>query len=168
MLCLIVAMSENRVIGRHGGLPWRLSSDLRRFKRLTMGHHLLMGRKTFESLGRRLPGRTSVVITRQTGYTAAGAIVAASLEEAQQRAAGDAQVFVIGGGEIYRLALPRADRIYLTLIHAQVDGDTLFPELPAADWRLVATQRGERTAQDEYEFSFLLYERVNHADRNGT
>lgn len=162
MLSLIVAMSENRVIGREGRLPWRLAADLRRFKRLTMGHHLLMGRKTFESIGRVLPGRTSVVITRQDGYTAAGVVVAYSLDQARQLAGGDDQVFVIGGAEIYRQALPSADRVCLTLIHAQVAGDTFFPELPSADWRLVEAIRHSSDAQNEYDHSFLTYERVCH------
>ena len=161
-LSLIVAMAENRVIGREGRLPWHLSTDLRRFKQLTMGHHLLMGRKTFESLGRALPGRTSVVISRQTGYTAPDAVVAQSLAQARQLAAGDEEVFVIGGGEIYGWALPSADRIYLTLVHAQVDGDTFFPELSAADWQVREATRYPRGARDDYEHSFLIYERVNH------
>ena len=163
MLTLIVAMSENRVIGRDDRLPWRLSADLRRFKRLTMGHHLLMGRKTFESVGRVLPGRTSVVITRQDDYTAAGAVVAHSLDQARLLAGGDDQIFVIGGAEIYRQALPFADRICLTLIHAQVAGDTFFPDLPPADWRLVEAIRYPSDEQNEYDHSFQTYERVCHA-----
>lgn len=162
MLTLIVALSENRVIGRDGCLPWRLSADLRRFRRLTMGHHLLMGRKTFESIGRVLPGRTSVVITRQDSYTAAGAVVAHSLDQARLLAGGDDQVFVIGGAEIYRQALPLTARICLTLIHAQVAGDTFFPDLPPADWRLVESIRYPRDEQNEYDHSFLTYERVCH------
>ena len=112
-ISLIVAMSENRVIGRGGGLPWRLSADLKRFKHLTMGHHLIMGRKTFESIGRVLPGRTSIVVTRQTDYRAAGVVVARSLSEALHIAAtaGDDEAFVIGGGEIYRQILPSADQL---------------------------------------------------------
>jgi dihydrofolate reductase len=162
MLSLIVAMSENRVIGRGGQLPWRLSSDLRRFKRLTMGHRLLMGRKTFASIGRLLPGRTSVVLTRQTDYTAPGAVVAHDLDQARQWALGDEQVFVIGGAEIYRQTLPWAERIYLTVIHAQVEGDAFFPELPPAEWRLIEVTRCPRDAQNEYDHSFLIYERVHH------
>jgi dihydrofolate reductase len=168
MLSLIVAMSENRVIGRNGGLPWRLAADLRRFRRLTMGHPLLMGRKTFESIGRVLPGRTSVVITRQDDYTTAGAVVAHSLEQARLLTSDDDQVFVIGGAEIYRLALPVADRICLTLIHAQVAGDTFFPELSPGDWQLTETIRHPRDEQNEYDHSFLTYARVSHVCPNPT
>lgn len=161
-LALIVAMSENRVIGREGRLPWRLSADLRRFKRLTLGHHLIMGRKTFESIGRVLPGRTSIVISRRAGYAIPEAAVASSLEAALQWAQGDPEVFVIGGGELYRLALPHAERIYLTLVHAQVEGDTLFPKLRPDDWRVVEATRFPRDGQNEFDHSFLIYERVPH------
>jgi dihydrofolate reductase len=162
MLSLIVAMSENRVIGRNGRLPWHLSSDLRRFKQLTLGHHLLMGRKTFEAIGRLLPGRTSVVITRQTGYAAAGALVAGGLDEAVRLTAGDGEAFVIGGAEVYRLALPSADRIFLTLIHAELEGDTFFPAWDEADWRLMESTRHPRDDRNEYDFSFLTYQRGPH------
>jgi dihydrofolate reductase len=162
MLSLIVAMSENRVIGRDGGLPWRLSADLKRFKQLTMGHHLLMGRKTFESIGRLLPGRISVVITRLADYQAAGAVVAHSLEAARKLAADDPEVFIIGGGEIYRQALPQVDRIYLTRIHAQVEGDTYFPEIVDQEWTLREDTCYPRDARNEHEHGFLIYDRVNH------
>ena len=161
-LALIVALSENRVIGREGRLPWRLSADLRRFQRLTLGHHLIMGRKTFESIGRLLPGRTSIIISRQTGYAVAGAQVVPSLEAALRAAQDDEQVFVIGGGEIYRLALAHAQRIYLTLVHAQVAGDTLFPEVSPDEWRVLEATRWARDAQNEFDHSFLIYERVQY------
>ena len=160
-LSLIVAMSENRVIGRDGGLPWRLSADLRRFKRLTMGHHLLMGRKTFAAIGRLLPGRTSVVISRQADYTAPGAVVVHDFAEACQVAQGDDQVFVVGGGEIYRHALPQVERLYITLIHTPVSGDTYFPEWNEHEWRLLEATRQPRDAQNEFDYSFLTYERVS-------
>lgn len=162
MLSVIVAMSENRVIGRAGRLPWRLAADLRRFKRLTMGHHLIMGRKTFEAIGRLLPGRTTIVVTRQAGYRAAGALVAGSLAEACQLAGGDDEAFVVGGGELYRQALPQAERLYLTLVHAHVEGDTFFPAWPPGPWRVVEQTRVPRDAENEFEHSFLLYERVPH------
>ena len=157
---LIVAMSENRVIGQAGQLPWRLSSDLRRFQRLTMGHHLVMGRKTWESIGRPLPGRTSLVLTRHPDYRAPGACIVPDLSSAIQAANGDEEVFVIGGGQIYREALPLVGRIYMTLVHAHVDGDTMFPELDAQTWYV--TERSARYPSDQknqYEHSFLIYQR---------
>jgi len=160
-ISLIVAMSENRVIGRDGGLPWRLSADLRRFKRLTMGHHIIMGRKTFQTIGRLLPGRTSVVLTRRTGFHAGGAVVAHHIEEAKGLAAGDDEVFVIGGGEIYREALPSVDRIYMTLVHASIEGDTFFPELQPDDWQIVEQSRHAADDRNEYEHSFLVYHRAS-------
>jgi len=161
---LIVAMSENRVIGRAGRLPWRLSADLRHFQQLTMGHTIIMGRKTFESIGRPLPGRKSIVITRQRDYQPPGVRVATSLDEAERLAAGDSEVFYIGGGEVYRQVLPRIERVYLTLVHATVTGDTCFPEFPPDRWQLA--RRTDHTADEknDFPFSFLVYERVeDHA-----
>jgi dihydrofolate reductase len=127
-------MASNRVIGANGGLPWHLSSDLKRFKALTMGHHIIMGRKTFESIGRLLPGRTSVVITRNPAWKFEGALVANSIERALELAANDEEVFVIGGEAVFREALPAADRIYLTQIERAFDGDVRFPEWTPAQW----------------------------------
>ena len=122
-LSLIVAMSKNGVIGRDGDLPWRLSADLRRFKRLTMGHHLVVGRRTWESIGRQLPGRTMIVVTRSQPEVPDGVLLAGSLNEAIELslAAGDDEVYVAGGGTIYALALPVSDRLYLTRVHASRD-----------------------------------------------
>jgi len=147
-ISLIVAISENRVIGRNGQLPWHLSADLRRFKQITMGHHIIMGRKTFESIGRVLPGRTSIVVTRQPNYKAEGVVVAHSINEALRMAAADDEVFIIGGNELYRQVLPAADRMYLTLVRAVVDGDTRFVDLDYADWQLV-TREDHRSATKE-------------------
>jgi len=151
---LIVAMSENRVIGRAGGLPWRLSDDLRRFKRLTTGHTIIMGRKTFESIGRPLPNRTSIVITRQADWTTEDVIVAHSLDEALERASHDDEVFVIGGGEIFGQALPRADRLYLTIVHADIEGDVYFPAIDESNWRCVHEERHEADERNEYAYTF--------------
>ncbi len=163
-LSMIIAIAENGVIGNSGALPWRLSADLQRFKRITMGHSLIMGRKTFESIGRVLPGRTSIVITRQQGYDAGGLAgeqlsVAHSLDEALRIAEHDAEVFVIGGAEIYRQAWDRIDRLYLTRVHAEVDGDTTFKEFDLTDWRLREKTRHAADAKNQYEHSFQVYER---------
>ena len=156
---LIVAMDRNRVIGSQGRLPWHLPDDLRRFKSLTMGHHMVMGRKTYESIGRVLPGRTSVIVTRQKDYRASGAVIAGSLAEALQRCAGDDEIFVIGGEEIFRAALPLAQRIYLTEVNAAYAGDVYFPALPAGEWREV--QREERGAfSGEPTVAYVLLERA--------
>ena len=159
---LIVAMSENQVIGRDGGLPWRLSADLRRFKRLTMGHHIVMGRKTYGSIGRPLPGRTSVVISRDPNYAPDGVLVARSIDQAKRLASEDTEAFFIGGGEIYRQVLPEVDRIYVTLVHAEIDGDTLFPELDLTAWDLVESTRAAADDKNEYDHSFLIYDRKRH------
>ncbi|MBC8868816.1 MAG: dihydrofolate reductase [Planctomycetes bacterium] len=164
-ISLIVAMSENRVIGRDGRLPWHLSADLRRFKRLTMGHHIIMGRKTFESIGRLLPGRITVVVTRQADYEADEALVAHDIDEAIRAAKSDNEAFLIGGGELYRQALSAVDRIYLTQVHAQVEGDTLFPELQLGDWQIVEQSRHPADRQNQYEHSFLVYDRVSSTGR---
>ncbi|OGA21578.1 MAG: hypothetical protein A3I01_06375 [Betaproteobacteria bacterium RIFCSPLOWO2_02_FULL_65_24] len=160
---LIAALSRNRVIGRDKQLPWRLSEDLRRFRELTMGHPVIMGRKTYESilmtLGGPLPGRMNIVVTRSPDYQAPGCRLAASVQSALDRAreaAPGGEVFVVGGAEIYRLALPFADRLYLTEIHADVEGDAWFPALDAEEWR--ETSRESRESQD-FRYDFATYER---------
>ena len=161
-LSLIAAGADNRVIGRDNDLPWRLSADLQRFKTLTMGHHLLMGRKTFASLGRALPGRTMVVISRGQPSLPAGVRLAHSLDEAVEmaRSNGDDEAFVAGGAEIYAQALPTADRLYLTRVHTSCEGDTLFPVWEPDKWRQVS--REDRPADDRnaHPYSFLVYERL--------
>jgi dihydrofolate reductase len=157
-LSLIVAMARNRVIGRDGKLPWHLSADLKRFKALTMGHHIIMGRKTWESIGRPLPGRTSIVITRDPAYAAPGAHAVDSLSSALKMARHDPEVFVIGGGEIYREALPLADRIYLTEVDAEFSGDTFFPALSPGKWHV---SRREHSAAEgaQPDSQLVVYER---------
>jgi len=158
---LIVAMDRNRVIGHQGKVPWRLPADLKRFRALTMGHHILMGRKTWESISRPLPGRTNVVVTRNRAYSAAGATVAPSLHAALELARDDPETFVIGGGEIYREALPLADRVYVTQVQAEYPGDTFFPELAPSEWR--AATREQHAAHDgQPAWEFAVYERRSH------
>lgn len=178
-LSIIVAMDQNRVIGRGGTLPWRLSADLRRFKSLTMGHHLMMGRKTFESLPRLLPGRTSLVISRtqepgarghtaQTQHTSEGdsalnygkLIFTQSLEDAIGVAAADPEVFVIGGAQIYELALPRAERLYVTHVEADVEGDTYFPAYDPGQWRLLEETKHAADTKNEYPHRYCIYDRI--------
>ena len=158
---MIVAVSSNGVIGRGGGLPWYLPADLRHFKRITMGHHLVIGRRTWEELGKPLPGRTMVVVTRSRRFVAEGATIVGSLERALETAAADDEPFIGGGAQIYRAALTRdlVDRIYLTRIHAEVEGDTFLPEIDFDEWHLVSEERHEADEKNEFPYSFLIYER---------
>jgi len=158
---LIAAMARNRVIGRDNRVPWRLPADLRRFKQLTMGHILIVGRKTFDSIGcRPLPGRRMVVVTRQEGYAPEGVLVARSIEEALALGRGDDEVFVAGGAEIYRQSLPVADRLQLTLIEEDFPGDVYFPEFDPADWRLVEREDHGPTDDVPFSWSFLVFDRA--------
>lgn len=159
MLSLIVAMSENRVIGRRNDLPWHLSSDLRRFKRLTMGHHILMGRKTFESIGQLLPGRTTIVMTRQADYDLPGGLVAHDLAQAVRLADQDEEVFVIGGGEVFRETLAMADHLYVTRVHAEIEGDVFFPDVDWNEWNVTERQRFEADERNDYDSTFCVYSR---------
>jgi dihydrofolate reductase len=160
MLSIIVAMSEDRVIGRNGKLPWHLPIDLKHFKSLTMGHAIIMGRKTFESIGKPLPGRTTIVLSRGNEIKNPEVLTARSIGEAVDLAPGDAEVFVIGGSEVFREALERADRIYLTLVHTTVpDGDAFFPEFNERDWHLVSEREVSANAENAHGMTFRVYER---------
>lgn len=151
-LSLIVAMAANRVIGKAGRLPWHLPSDLARFKRITMGYPLIMGRLTFESIGRALPGRRTIILSRQDDYRVAGCQVVSSLEAALELVWDDDEVFICGGEEIYRQALPLAQRIYLTELARDVEGDTLFPEIPE---HFLAIEEEQVVEEEAYRFSIL-------------
>jgi dihydrofolate reductase len=168
-LSSIAALSTNGVIGRDNDLPWRQSADLKRLKAMTMGHHFIMGRKTYESVGRPLPGRITVVITRRDDYAPEGVTVVHTLEEAIRLAAqaGDDEPFVAGGAEIFELAMHRADRMYLTRVHADVEGDTFFPEFDdVSEWHLTDAEHFEADDKNQYPYSFLTYDRagaIGHA-----
>lgn len=153
---LIAAVASNGAIGKDGALPWRLPEDLRRFKETTLGHAVVMGRKTFESIGKPLPGRRNIVVSRQPDYSSPGIEVATGVEEALRLVSDDTEVFVIGGSEIYRQTLAFADRLHLTLVHHPVEGDAFFPEWSPAGFREIS--REERA--EPFPFSFLLLERV--------
>jgi dihydrofolate reductase len=139
-IAIIVAMARNRVIGIDNTLPWHLPEDLKHFKALTMGHHMIMGRKTYESIGRPLPGRTTVIVSRDPGYRVAGCLTASSLDEALAACGDDPEVFFVGGAAIYAQAMPYAQRLYLTEIQVDVAGDAHFPEFDPADWRETARE----------------------------
>jgi dihydrofolate reductase len=161
IVSLLVAMDEQRGIGFRGNLPWRLPADLRRFKTLTMGHHLVMGRKTYESIGRPLPGRTMIVLSRNPGYQPVGCLPAGSLDEGLEiaRHRGEDEVFVIGGGDVFTQALPIADRIYLTLVHGRVEADTYFPEFDPEDWAEVESVGHPADEDHVFPFTFKVLER---------
>jgi dihydrofolate reductase len=163
---IYVAVAENGVIGRDNGLPWRLSSDLKRFKAGTMGKPIVMGRKTFESIGKPLPGRLNIVVTRDRAFRAEGAEVVGSIEEALTLArirgrcmAGADEICVVGGGEIYRQAMPLADRLHVTHVLAAPDGDAHFPEIDPVTWRLVSSQDVPAGDRDSHATRYAVYER---------
>lgn len=160
-ITLIAAMAENRVIGRDNGLPWHLPADLARFKRRTEGHAVIMGRRTFDSVGEPLPNRRCIVVTRRHDYHPPGAEVAHSLEEAIERGRRTEreELFILGGAEIYTLALPDVDRLELTIVHAEVAGDTFFPQVDLSAWTLVEDERHEADDRHAHAFSFRIYER---------
>ena len=153
-------MAKNRVIGANGTIPWHLPDELKLFKSLTMGHHIVMGRKTWDSIGRLLPGRTTVIVSRQPGFRVAGAIVAHSLEEAVAACGADGEVFVIGGAELFRSALPLADRLYLTIVDAEPAGDVRMPAFGEDDWREVSSQRHGIDARHAHAYRHVVYERA--------
>lgn len=160
MRSIIVAVSENNVIGNKNGLPWKLSADMKRLKSLTMGHHIIMGRKTWDSLGRPLPGRTNVVITSQSDFEAPGAIVVNSLEEALTFASGDSESFIFGGAEIFKKSLPWVQKIYMTKVHATIEGDAFFPKLDLLEWKITSVEEFKADEKNEYDYSFLTMERI--------
>lgn len=161
-IALIVAAADNDVIGRNNQLPWHLPDEFRHFKRTTLGHHVIMGRRTWESQGSKpLPNRVNVVVTSQENYAADGGRVAASLDDALALAgaAGDEEAFVIGGERLFAEALPIADRLYLTRVHAEPEGDTRFPSFDADDWRVVAREEHPADARHEHAFTIMKLER---------
>ena len=153
-------MAKNRVIGAHNAIPWHLPGELKMFKAITMGHHIVMGRKTWESIGRLLPGRTTVVVTRRPGYEVAGAIVANSLDSAIAACGDDDEIFVIGGAELFSAALPRADRIYLTVVDAEVAGDTYMPAFDLGAWRERSLQSFRADDRNPYDYTLTVYDRA--------
>ena len=156
-LSIIVAVARNRVIGLNNTLPWHLPEDLKRFRALTMGHHIIMGRKTYESLGRLLPGRTTVIVSRSKDYAVPGALVADSLETALALCGDDPEVFVIGGAQLYLAAMHGADRLYLTEIEQDFAGDTFFPQFDGATWREIS--RESHVSAAGFPYSYLTFER---------
>ena len=161
-VALVAAADEGNVIGRDGGLPWHLPKDLSRFRRITMGHHLVIGRRTWESFAKPLPGRRIVVVSGRPLELPAGIVRVASLDEALAlaEAAGDDEVMVGGGTRIFRAALPRADRVYLTRVHVRLEGDAWFPDLPPGEWQEISREEVPADERNEYATTFVVLERV--------
>jgi dihydrofolate reductase len=157
-ISLIVAMGTSRVIGRENRLPWRMPADMKRFRVISMGKAVIMGRKTYQSIGKPLAGRHNIVLTRDRTFEAAGCTVAHSIEEALA-AAGEGEIMVIGGAKVYEQMLPMADRIYLTMIDAQFDGDSYFPLIDMANWREVSRELHAADEGNPYNFAFIVLER---------
>ena len=168
-LALIAAVADNGTIGRDGGLPWRLSNDLRYFRSITMGKPVIMGRRTYESIGKPLPGRANIVVSRNGSFAPDGVTVAADLDaaiaaaEALAAEAGADEILVIGGAALYDAALPRADRLYLTEVHAGIDGDVHFPPFDRSAWREVSRTAHPAGEKDEHPHSFVVLDRIKGA-----
>lgn len=159
MLSLIAAVSKNNIIGNDNRLIWHLPADLAHFKKITSGHTIIMGRKTYESIGRALPNRRNIIVTRQEFFEAPGCEVMGSLQEAVDSCLKEEEVFIIGGGDIFTQVLPAADKIYLTRIYKDFDGDAKFPELNFSEWKLMKYVRHHSDEKNQYEYSFSEYER---------
>ena len=156
---MIAAAAENNALGKDNDLVWHLPDDFKRFKKLTTGHHIIMGRKTFESFPKPLPNRTHIIITRNKDYKAEGAIVVHSLEQALEISKKSPEIFIIGGGEIYKLALPEADKIELTRVHGSFEADAFFPEIDENNWKLISEEFHPKDEKHNYDFTYLTYVR---------
>lgn len=160
-ITLIAAAGENNALGKDNDLVWHLPDDFKRFKKLTTGHHIIMGRRTFESFPKLLPNRTHIVITRQKDYKAPGAVIVHSLEEALKIATkNDPQPFIIGGGEIFEMSMEKADKIELTRVHATFEADAFFPEIDLEKWKLISSVFHDKDEKHQYPFTYLTYVRA--------
>lgn len=158
-ISILVAMALNRTIGINNTLPWRCPEDLKHFKSLTMGHHMIMGRKTFDSIGKPLPGRTTVVVTRNAALNIEGCIIAHSLEAAIKTCAADSEIFIVGGAELYALAMPLATTLYITEIQQEVPGDAFFPEFNRTQWQEISREQHSQVSPQALDFHFVTYSR---------
>ena len=160
ILSFVIAFGENRGLGFDNKLPWNLPDDLKRFKEITSGHTVIMGRKTYDSIGRLLPNRKNIIITRDTSYKVEGATIVHSIEDAVKECAGEEETFVIGGGEILKLALPYVNRMYLTHVEANVPADSFFPEFNPSEWKITSEEFHSKDEEHAYNFTFKVYERI--------
>ena len=160
MITIIAAIANNNALGMDNKLIWYLPNDLKRFKSVTNGHHVIMGRKTYESVGKPLPNRTSIIITRNKNYNAAGCLIVNSLEEALEKAKDDENPYILGGAEIYKLAMPIADKLDLTLVHHEFKADAFFPPIDTAIWKEISRKDFKADEMNKYDYSFVTYERL--------
>ncbi|MCH1626378.1 dihydrofolate reductase [Ferdinandcohnia quinoae] len=161
MISLLFAMDINRVIGKNNDLPWHLPADLAYFKKITMGHPIIMGRKTYESIGKPLPGRENIIITRDKEYQIDGCTVFHSIDEiVKMDNTVNQELFVIGGSEIFKGILPYSNRLYITEINEEFEGDTFFPEIQMNEWKLISKEKGKKDEKNPYDYFFLIYERI--------
>jgi dihydrofolate reductase len=160
MITLIAAIAENDALGKNNDLIWHLPNDFKRFKAVTSGHHIIMGRKTFESFPKPLPNRTHVIITRNEAYHPEGCIVVNSMEKALEICPKEAPIYIIGGGEIYALAMPFADKLDVTRVHHEFEADTFFPKIDRTKWELVNTEKHSKDEKHQYDYSFETYTRI--------
>lgn len=159
MISFLVAMDNKRTIGKDNDLPWHLPDDLAYFKRVTMGHPMVMGRKTYESIGRPLPGRENIILTRNKDYRAEGCTIVHTIEEVIDRHRPDEELFIIGGAEIFNTTFSHADRLYITHIDDDFEGDTFFPEFDEQHWELVSKEKGIKNEKNPYDYYYLVYNR---------
>ncbi len=162
MISIIAAVDQDWAIGKNASLPWRLPGELARFKKITTGHPIIMGRKTYESIGRPLPGRTNIVVTRHSDFSKEGVLVAHNLEDAfkmAQNQEGGQEIFVIGGAEIFKQVLSTTDRLYLTMIEGKFEGDVFFPKIDLKNWKEISREKVEKDSKNNYNFEFITYER---------
>ncbi|WP_438989564.1 dihydrofolate reductase [Polaribacter sp.] len=162
MITVIAAIAKNNALGKNNDLIWHLPADLKRFKKVTSGHYILMGRNTFESIGKPLPNRTTIIITRNKNYFKEGCLIASSLEKAIELAKDEEQIFIIGGAQIYKetIAKDLADQLDITLVHKEFDADVYFPEIDLQKWKIVAREDFKADEKNEYEYSFLSYQKI--------
>jgi dihydrofolate reductase len=159
-IAAVVAMAENRVIGRQNQLPWQMPADLQHFKKVTMGKPIIMGRKTYQSIGRPLPGRCNIVITHDLDFQAPGCVVVNSVTSALEASAESDEIFIIGGALLFEHLLPRIQRIYMTVIHHEIDGDAHFPEMKMSEWLECERSDYQADAENAYDYSFITYDRM--------
>ena len=159
LVSIIAAMDRNRLIGNKNQLPWHLPADLAHFKQVTMGKPIIMGRKTYESIGRALPGRTNIVLTRSPDFNAKGVLIANTLQQALDYVAAEEEVMIIGGSTIYELALPRTDRLYLTCVESTYEGDAWFPEFDLEQWHIIASEEHTADEKNTSDYRFVTYAR---------
>lgn len=162
IVSIIVAMDVNRVIGKDNTLPWRLPAELQYVKRTTMGHPIILGRKNYESIGRPLPGRRNIILTRDPEFQAEGCEIAHSVEEVYELCKGEEEIFIFGGEQIYKLFLQDVDKLYMTVIHHEFEGDTFFPEIDFSEWNEISKEQGITDEKNPYTYYYHVYERKNN------